>query len=270
MTRSPAPEDPDRADHDPADAPAVPVAEAPASGGTPQRPAAPGEAQEWWSDPSLPWAHKPTRMDLFCWFAIMGAGLFSLALLPLRPQLIANPYLGAYVTGGRTAMITLGAFLRVEGGPLLWYWLVGTLSLMKLDWIYWLAGRLWGEAIITSFSGQTERARRRARRALRVTERFSVLAILITYLPVPFPAAVVYAAVGAARMRLWVFLLIHLVGSGTTQAVYLWLGWSIGQPAVDVAKVVADYMWYLTLALLGGMLVTYVWRRRRSATAADA
>jgi membrane protein DedA with SNARE-associated domain len=126
---------------------------------------------------------------------------------------------------------------------------------------------LWGESIITSFMGRTERAQRRARRALRITEKYSVLAILITYLPIPFPAAVVYAAVGMARMRLWVFMLIHLVGAGTAQAAYLYLGWSIGEPAVAVVKTFADYMWYLTMAILVGMLVTWWWRNRNKPAA---
>lgn len=227
------------------------------------------EARPWWDDPALPWRHKPTRSDLWCWAALSLVGLFGLALLPLRPLLVANPYLGVWVTGGRTAMVSLGAFLRVDGASPVLYWVIGTLSLMKLDWVYWWAGKLWGEAIITSFSGRTERAQRRAKRALAITERYSVLAILITYLPIPFPAAVVYAAVGAAGMRLWVFLLIHLLGSGTAQAAYLWLGWSIGEPAVAVVKTFADYMWYVTIAILVGMLATWWWRNRTKPAEAD-
>ncbi len=225
--------------------------------------------KEWWDDPAMPWKHKPTRKDLWCWAALSLVGLFGLSLFPLRPLLIANPYVGVWVTGGRTAMVSLGAFLRVDGGSPIPYWIIGTLSLMKFDWIYWWAGKLWGEAIITSFSGRTERAQKRAKRALRITEKYSVLAILITYLPIPFPAAVVYAAVGAAGMRLWVFLLIHLVGAGTAQAIYLWLGWSIGEPAVAVVKTFADYMFYLTLAILAGMAVVWWWRRRTAPASAE-
>ncbi len=247
--------------------PAEPVDESTPVDSQPEGDAEPAE-KEWWDDPALPWRHKPTRTDLWCWAALSLVGLFGLALLPFRPVLIANPYLGAVVTGGRTAMVTLGAFLRVDGGPVWLWWLIGTVSLMKFDVIYWWAGKLWGEAIITSFSGKTERAKRRAARALRLTERYSVLAILITYLPIPFPAAVVYAAVGAAGMRLWFFLLIHLIGAGMAQALYLWLGWSIGEPAVAIVKTYADYLWYLTLGILGFMLVTWWWRKRREGTAA--
>lgn len=252
----------------PRDEPADDEALAPPSPGDtpPEQPgdgAAPAaEVKEWWDDPALPWKHKPTRSDLACWLALSLVGLFGLVLLPLRPLLIANPTIGAIVTGGRTSMVMLGAFLRVDGGPTLLYWLAGTLSLLKFDVVYWWAGRLWGEAIITSFSGRTQGSKRRAKRALAVTERFSVLAILLTYLPIPFPAAVVYAAVGAAGMRLWVFLLIHVIGSGTAQALYLWLGWSIGEPAVAVVKTYADYLWYVTIAILVGMLATYWWRSR--------
>lgn len=231
-----------------------------------------GEAaeKEWWDDPALPWKHKPTRSDLWCWAALAVVGIFGLVLLPLRPLLIANPYIGAWVTGGRTAMVSLGAFLRVDGGSPVPYWIIGTLSLLKFDWVYWWAGRLWGESIISSFMGRTKGAQKRAQRALRITEKYAVLAILLTYLPIPFPAAVVYAAVGMARMRLWVFMLIHLVGAGTAQALYLWLGWSIGEPAVAVVKTFADYMWYLTIGILVVMLATWWWRRRSQSVEDEA
>ncbi len=225
--------------------------------------------KQWWDDPALPWKHKPTRSDLLCWAALALVGIFGLVLLPLRPLLIANPYLGAWVTGGRTAMVSLGAFLRVDGSSPIPYWIIGTLSLMKFDVIYWWAGRLWGEAIISSFIGKSKRAQRSAARALRITEKYSVLAILITYLPVPFPAALVYAAVGMAGMRLWVFLLIHLFGAGTAQALYLWLGWSIGEPAVEVVKVYANYMMYLSFGILAFMLATWWWRRRTAPARAE-
>ncbi|HOB05824.1 MAG TPA: hypothetical protein PKM36_11210, partial [Propionibacteriaceae bacterium] len=132
------------------------------------------------------------------------------------------------------------------------------------------AGRLWGHGLIEVWSGRSERARRRNKRAIAFTQRFESWAIFLTYLPIPFPAAVVYAAVGMARMRLWVFMLIHLVGAGTAQALYLWLGWSIGEPAVAVVKTFADYMWYLTIGILVVMLATWWWRRRSQSVEDEA
>ncbi len=226
--------------------------------------------KEWWDDPNLPWRHKPTRADMACWIAIAAVGVYGLAMLPLRPVLLGlNPPVAAMITGGRTSVVATGAWAHVNGGPVLVYWLVSTLSIIKLDWVYWWAGKLWGDGIIDMFAGRSARAKRRAERAVRLTHRFDNLAVMMTYLPMPFPTAVVYAAVGASGMSLRRFLAVNFVSAGVFQALYLWLGWSIGQPAVDLVKLYADYMWYVSIAILAGMVVTYLWRERRKAPTAS-
>ena len=171
------------------------------------------------------------------------------------------------ITGGRTSVIATGAWAHVHGGPLIGYWLVCTASIMKLDWIYWWAGRLWGLDVVRIFAGKSRRAQRRAERAVRLTHRYESLAVVMTYLPIPLPMPVVYGAVGASGMGLRRFLIVNSLAAGTVQGLYLWAGWAIGQPAVDLVTVYATYMWYVSIAILIGMLVTYLWRQRRRSAA---
>ena len=71
-------------------------------------------------------------------------------------------------------------------------------------------------------------------------------------------------------MRLRTFLLIDIVGAASTRGAYIYLGYRIGQPAVDVVAVIAKYSLYLSLVLLVGVIVSAVQQsRRRSATAAS-
>ncbi len=226
------------------------------------------EEQPWWDDPSLPWRHKPTRTDLACYAWIAVVGIWALATLPLRAILIGwSPPAAAMIMGGRTSVVATGAWVWAHGGPWILYWLVAALSLVKFSWVYWWAGKLWGSNIITILAGQSARAQRRADRAVRVTNRFWLLAIFLTFLPIPFPMPVVFAALGAAGTPLKRFLPPVIAISALFQAGYLALGYWIGEPAVKLVELYAQYMWYFTIALLVVMLVTWWWRNRKANSA---
>ncbi len=180
--------------------------------------------------------------------------LYGLILLPLRPLILglAPNVLGSL--GYRTGLVMTGA-LGSLGDP--WWPLVtllGALMAMKFDWIFWWAGKLWGHGLIEVWSGRSERARRRNERAIAFTQRFESWAIFVTYLPIPLPAAVVYAALGAAGTKLPKFLIVGFLSSLFTSGLYVYLGWTIGEPAVAVLDTYGQYLWYLSLAILAGML----------------
>lgn len=185
-------------------------------------------------------------------------GVYALVLLPLRPVLLgANPYLLAALGGSRTSAVTIGALAATGVG----WWpvglVLGTFGSVKFDPLYWWAGRLWGRGLIELVAGRSARAARNAARAERLASRYGVLAILLTYL-LPLPSAVIIATVGAAGMRLRTFLLIDILGALSTRAAYLYLGYRIGQPAVDVVQVIARYSLWISLALLVGIVVNAV------------
>ena len=223
---------------------------------------APEEPKEWWDDPRLPWKHKPTRADLACytWIAILG--VYGIVMLPLRPVCWCTCRYGAAQRRSYQRGAT-GALLHVEGGPIVLYWLGVTLSILKFDWVYWWAGKLWGPAILETFTGRSKLSQRRAELVLKFTHKYETLAVIATYLPLPLPMALIYAAVGASGMRLRKFLVIDIITAMVFQALYLALGWWIGEPAVRIVKIYADFAWYVTIAILVGMLLTWWWRCNR-------
>ncbi len=210
----------------------------------------------------MPWKGQPSRADIVCWVFFSLTGVYALVLLPLRPVLLgANPYLLAALGGSRTSAVTIGALAATGIG----YWplgiLLGTFGSVKFDWLYWWAGKLWGRGLIDLVAGKSARAARNAARAERLARRFGVGAIVLTYI-LPLPSAVVYATVAAAGMRLRTFLIIDILTAASTRALYVFLGYQIGAPAVRVVEVIARYSWWLSIVLLVGIFFN-LWRQSR-------
>lgn len=223
---------------------------------------------QWWEDPSLPWRHEPTRADLVCLSAMGVVGVYGLVMLPLRPVMLglAPHVLGSL--GYRTGLVLVGALAAV--GDVWWplVWVLGSLMAMKFDWVYWWAGKLWGRTIMETWaSGKSARTRRWWEQVWRLTHRYEVPAIIATYLPVPLPAGVIYAALGAAGTSLRTFLTVSVVSSLATTAAYMGLGHWIGEPAVAAVDTYGRYLWYLSIAILVGMLGMYWWKQRSGADA---
>lgn len=221
------------------------------------------EERAWWDDPALPWAGPPTRADLWCWGGIAAIGIYALVLLPLRPVLLGHtPFVLAAVSGSRTAVVMIGA-LAATGNPWWWLgWLVATISLVKFDWVYFWAGRLWGRGLVEVMTGDSPRARRRNERVERWALRWSVPMVIVSFLPIPLPRPIVYATAGMAGMTWRSFLAVELASAAVVQALYMWLGYSIGEPAVRLVEEYARYMVWLSLAILVAMVVGMVWKAR--------
>lgn len=219
--------------------------------------------REWWDDPALPWRHQPSRAEVLCLSALGVVAVYALVMLPLRPVILglAPHLLGSL--GYRTGLIMTGALASV-GDP--WWplvWAVGALMVIKFHWVYWWAGRLWGRQILDMFAkDKSARTRRRYDKAWEVTHRFDTLALVATFLPIPLPAGVIFAAVGAAGTSLRKFLTVCVLSSLTTTAAYLWLGYTLGEPAVQVMDAYGRYLWYVSIAILVGMVGVAGWRSR--------
>lgn len=224
------------------------------------------QPKQWWDDPHLPWKGKPGRADVLCWTFIAIVGIYALVLLPLRPVILGlDPYALVALNGSRTATVAIGAQASALGDPKWPLGLVlGTLSIMKFDWIYWWAGRLWGRGLIEVVAGRSKRAARNADRAERIAAKFGGPAVLVSYYIPIIPVVVIYASVGAAGMRLRKFLLYDLLGALTTRCLLMYLGYRIGEPAIKVVELIAKYSWYLSLAIIAGMIITALWRRNRA------
>lgn len=251
----------------------VPVPDAPGDHPGPEDPQTSEGSQaerEWWDDPRMPWKGKPGRADLGCWAAISLTGIYGLVLLPLRPILLgANPFLLAALGGSRTSTVTIGALAAVGESSLVLGLVLSTIGSVKFDWIFWWAGRLWGRGLIEVVAGRSPRAARNAARAERLAARFGIAAVALTSV-IPLPAAVVYASVAAAGMRLRTFLVVDILSTAALKVLWLYLGYSIGQPAIDVVEVIADYSLWISLALVAGIMVNFWWQSRRRAAGTSA
>lgn len=219
--------------------------------------------KEWWDDPRMPWKGKPGRADLVCWIGIAVVGIYGLVMMPLRAYLVvANPVLQAGLTGSRSALVVLG----VTDNP---YWklglFLGILSIVKFDWIYFLAGRLWGRGLIELMAGRSKRAARNADRAERLARRWGVPAVLITYLPIPIPAAVIYATVAMAGMSWKKFWIVNIIGAVIIQCTWVALGFWLGEPARQVVEAYARISMYVAFAILIGVFAGVFLQRRRAA-----
>lgn len=224
--------------------------------------------KEWWDDPAMPWRHKPTRADVVCLSAMGVVAAYGLVMLPLRPVMLglAPHLLGSL--GYRTGLIMTGA-LASQGDR--WWPLVlalGALATIKFHWVYWWAGKLWGREILDVLArDRSARTKAWYERAWGLAHRFAIPALAVTFLPIPIPGAVVFAALGAAGMRLRTFLIVSAACSVLASAAYLYAGFLVGAPAVQLMETYGNYLWYVSIALLVGMVTIAVWRGRRRATA---
>ena len=208
-----------------------------------------------------PWQGRPRREDK----AILGlmalAGLLPLALTPLIPALVAShPALLELIRGSTASIINMGARARVGDASIVEAVLLGVPSLMMFDWVFWWAGRRWGDSVfVWLLGGPGPRTERRLVRLHRLEARFGPAAVVFAYL-LPVPSALVYAAVGDGGMRLSVFLVLDVLGTIVWTGVLAAAGWQLGHTAVDVADAVAHYSLWVTLGLV--VLIVF-WRAAR-------
>jgi membrane protein DedA with SNARE-associated domain len=234
----------------------------------PESPETPSEVSaeaEWWEDPSLPWKHKPTRSDVVCFSWISVVAVYSVVISILRPGLLVSaPHVLASL-GSWSGVVMVGAL--AQGGDPWWplVWALATLGFVKFDWIYWWAGRLWGRELIEVWSGRSARARRWNDRAERFARKYETLAIIVNFLPIPLPRAVILAVLGEAGTSLAKLLTVSIISSCITTGGYLWIGWYFGEPARFVMESYGNYLWYVSLAILVVIVANAWWKQGRKA-----
>jgi membrane-associated protein len=203
------------------------------------------------------------RADRIIVAGIAVAGLYGLALLPLIPLLgSSHPALLELVRGSTASIINMGARARVGETSFVLAVLLGVPSVMMFDWLFWWAGRRWGDRVFIWLLGRDdEKAKRRLTRLHWYERRFGPLAVVLA--PVlPIPSALVYAAVGDGGMRLAIFLVLDLTGTVLWAGLLATLGYQLGQSAVDVSDAIAHYSLWATLALVAAVITVQAVRAR--------
>jgi membrane protein DedA with SNARE-associated domain len=176
------------------------------------------------------------------------------------------------LSGSTVAEVTVGAHSRLHELPLWVAIAAGVPGTMMFDWIFWWAGRRWGDRALHLFLGRDPSPRGAARREARIArleraaERWGWAAVPLAYY-LPVPAFLVYVAAGLSGMRLRTFLALDLLGTLLWVGPMVGLGYAIGKPAVHVVDRIDHYSTYLTIAVVVVMIALQS-RNRRSATAA--
>ena len=225
-------------------------------------PPAPGDgAPEETGHSPLPWTGRGERADWLIIGGIAVSGIIPLAMLPLVPLLVSShPALLELLRGSTASIINMGARSRIGEASIVEALLLAIPSLMMFDWLYWWAGRRWGDGVfVWLLGGPGPKTVQRLDRLHRIEARAGPAAVVLAYL-LPVPAAVVYAAVGEGGMRLGVFLVLDVLGTLLWTGLLAAAGYGFGQRAVDVADAVAHYGLWITLALV---VVVAVRIRRR-------
>jgi membrane-associated protein len=215
-----------------------------------------------WDDPRIPWAGRPRRVDILCWAGIVLSGLYYWALLPFVAPLVGtHPVLLEVLNGNTAAIIAAAAFVRIGHGTLVVVLLAAIPGLMKFDPLYWWAGRLWGERIITLLSGRRNRGGRYMARVQRWGRKFTWPAVVVAPF-VPF-GTIIYVIVGWAGMRLVTFLILDLVGNLLWAGLLAGLGYELGHHAVVVAQTISHYGLWISIGLVV-VIVFFQMRSQRS------
>lgn len=216
-----------------------------------RRPRSPEEieaARQQWRD-IRPWDSPMPRADKVLISSIVGVLAVLLLSLPVRPFLIAtHPVALSVVTGSLSAVGSGAAFARVGGTGL---WLViaaGVVGMIKFDWLFWWAGRRWGEKGVRFFTppGRAQRFVARVRSWPPWSTGFLVVAAALPGVP----SAPLFLLAGLAGMRLPAFLVFDALGSALVIGLVAGLGYGLGQTAVDVVLTVNQYALYVSIALI--------------------
>jgi len=221
-----------------------------------------------------PWRRRLGRADTTLALLIGLYAAYSLVLWPLVPALIgSHPLLLEIVSGSTLAEVTVGAHSRLGELPLWFAVVAGVPASMMFDWVFWWAGRLWGDRALHLFLGRDRSPRGVARREVRaarlerMAERFGPAAVVLAYY-LPMPSLLIYVAAGLSGMRLRTFLALDVVGTLLWVGPIVGLGYAVGEPAVEVVHRIDHYSTFLTIVVL--LVVIGLQVRRRPPRSPDA
>ncbi len=214
----------------------------------------------------LPWDGKPSRGDKALMGLIFGIPAFYLATMPLRPFLIAKaPILLEFVVGSKAAIGAAAAYAGVGQLPL---WLVvvaGIVGMAKFDWMFWLAGRRWGERVLRTFASTPGQQKWVARLQGLPTWAIGLL-MMATCLP-GVPAVIIWILAGMSGMRLRAFLILDVISAAILTGVVVFAGYQAGEAGVAIIQTIDSYALWIGLGIIVVMSIGAQIRAARRAKA---
>jgi membrane protein DedA with SNARE-associated domain len=239
----------------------------------PQPPSPPGQARG--SGPRarlagwVPWHGRPRARDVCCGIAVVVSAVYAVAAIALTPALIAtHPVLLELLTGSNSSIVAAGAFAGVGNKLQLAVVVAAALpGMMRFDWVYWWAGRLWGHSIVVRLGHRSPRSAALASFVETRGRRFAgPLVALAAFLPSGASAAV-YAAAGWAGLPLLPFILFDALGSAAWTALLATGGYLLGSEGVSLANLASRYAFATVCVLVAAMIAPplwHSWRERRA------
>ncbi|MEU1292858.1 VTT domain-containing protein [Streptomyces sp. NPDC005840] len=229
-------------------------------------------AQQQWRD-LRPWGSPMARADKVLIGVLIAAVLLSLVSLPLRPFLLeSHPIATAAATGSSSAIGAGAAFAKLGQGELWWVIVAGVIGKIKFDWLYWWAGRRWGEKGMAFFV-PTDRAKRLVPR-LRSWPAVGKFSLVVAASLPGVPAIFVFLLAGLSGMSLPAFLLADALGAALMTGLVAGLGYGLGQNAVDVVLLIDNYALWIVVAfsvLIGiqASRAQVAWQKKQRTAAQD-
>lgn len=195
-----------------------------------------------------PWEGKAKPADKAI---LILAGLFMAYNIGLRiytPFLIAeHSLLLSFLSGSSASIGAAAAFAKVEDTSIIWPIVLGTLGGMKFLWLFWWAGRRWGNKIIEVVSPSPKIAQRFLK--LKENKKLGVLLLLVSDLP-GVPGMLIILLVGWQKMKIGVFLLLSLIASSFWVIVVALAGYQAGQVGVDIVMTIDKYAIWISIAII--------------------
>ncbi|HEY6760140.1 MAG TPA: DedA family protein [Baekduia sp.] len=221
-------------------------------------------------DSRRPWEGRAERADRLLVAGLAFSVAYGYLLLPVVPSLVAtHPALLEVLRGSMSSMLAMGALARTGHASILVGVIAGIPGCIMFDWLYWWAGRRWGQRAVGMLVGHGPRADKRIRRLERTLERLGPFAVVLSYV-LPLPNPIIDAAVGWTGMRLWVFMVLDAIGAALWVGMLVGLGYAIGQPAVDVVHAIGRYSLWVTLAIVIAVVASQMRSARRRVRGGDA
>jgi len=212
-----------------------------------------------------PWHGRPRARDVLCLLAIAVSAVYAVAAIPLTPALISSrPVLLELLTGSTSSIISAGAYADVDSKLQLALVVVAALpGIMRFDWVYWWAGRLWGHRIVERLGQRSPRMARLAGLAEARGRRWAgPLVALAAFLPGGASTAV-YAAAGWTGLPLLLFVLWDTLGSAAWISVVAFGGYLLGSNGVTLAELVSRYATVTIIVLVVTLVAPQAWHSWR-------
>src|SRR6516162_7200300 len=212
-----------------------------------------------------PWHGRPRARDMLCALAIVVSAVYAVVTIPLTPALIAShPVLLELLTGSTSSIVAGGAFSDVDTRLKLIVVIVAALpGIMRFDWVYWWAGRLWGHRIVEKLGQRSPRSAALARIAETRGRRYAgPLVALAAFLPDGASTAV-YAAAGWTGLPLLWFIFFDAIGSAAWIALLAGCGYWLGSDGVALAYLVSRYAFVSICVIVAALIAPHAWHSWR-------